>query len=197
MKQSFWRQNNRWWKEASRQMMCTGLKGERLATADWDEANRRLWCLSYRVVDADDLGADDRADLVQEMLLKLQDSVLLTKLTAVDAPAHYLAEVMRNLIRNEDRRRRRVRRAAPRCARRAETAETDRPDQQAEQKELRARARYVVNHVLRREDRQILWWFYKDELPVAKISKLLGISEMAALQRLSRARKRLRDAFET
>src|SRR5205814_815746 len=128
MKDSFWRQNNKWWTEAARQMICTGPDGQRLATPEWDEANRRLWCLSYRVLDSYCLRAHDRADLVQDILLKLQDSVLLMKLTVVEAPAHYLAEMMRNSIRIENRTRRRARRAAPRYAKRVETADADRPD---------------------------------------------------------------------
>jgi len=159
MNQSFWLRNNQWWKRASRQMMCTGLDGQRLATDVWDEANRRLWCLSYRLAAADCMDAHDRADLVQGILLKLQDPVLLRKLTAVDAPAHYLAEMMRNCIRNEGKRRRRARRVAPRHAKPIETPEAGRPDHQALRKELSAKVRYVVNHVLRGDDRKVLWWF--------------------------------------
>ena len=52
-----------------------------------------------------------------------------------------------------------------------------------------------MNHVLRADDRNILWLFYKDGLSIAEISNQLGIKEAAALQRLARARKRLREAF--
>jgi RNA polymerase sigma factor (sigma-70 family) len=194
MNDSFWWENNDWWRRASRQMAATGLDGQRLATEEWDEANRRLWCLSYRI--EAELIAEDRADLVQEMLLKLQDSALLAKLSALDAPAHYLAEMMRNSVRNENKRRRLARRAAPRYAKAVASPEAQCPDHQASQKELCDKARYLVNHFLRADDRKVLWWFYKDELSVSEISGLLGISEAATLQRLSRARKRLRDAFD-
>jgi len=83
-----------------------------------------------------------------------------------------------------------------RCAKRLDTSDATRPDQEASQRELRAKVRYIVNHILRADDRKVLWWFYKDDLSVAEISRRLGITETAALQRLSRARKRLRDAFE-
>src|SRR5437879_4175886 len=116
MNQHFWMGNNHWWARAARQLMCTGFDGQRLATSEWEEATRKLWRLSYRVIEIDCLRAHDRADLIQEILLKLQDPVLLTKLTVIDAPAHYLAEMMRNWVRNEDRRRRGARRAAPRHA---------------------------------------------------------------------------------
>jgi len=95
---SFWQQNNKWWTEAAPQLIATGADGQRLAKTEWDEANRRLWCLSYRVLDSDSLRSHDRADLVQDVLLKLQDPALLTKLSAVGAPAHYLAEMMRNWV---------------------------------------------------------------------------------------------------
>jgi RNA polymerase sigma factor (sigma-70 family) len=104
--------------------------------------------------------------------------------------------MMQNCIRKEDKQRRRARRAAPRYAKRHEQlAETQQPDSLASHKELCAKARYVVNHLLRADDRKVLWWFYKDDLSVAKIANQLGISEVAALQRLSRARRRLREAF--
>jgi RNA polymerase sigma factor (sigma-70 family) len=195
-KDSFWQQNNKWWTEAAPQMMATGTDGQRLAITEWDEANRRLWCLSYRVLNSDSLRPEDRADLVQEVLLKLQDPALLTKLSVVEAPAHYLAEMMRNWFRMGHRGRRRARRAMVRCAKRVATSDTTCPDQEASQRELCTKVRFIVNHILRADDRKVLWWFYKDELSVAEISRRLGISETAALQRLSRARKRLRDAFE-
>src|SRR5438309_671996 len=99
MQHSFWQQNNHWWTYAAHQMLVIGRDGEQLGNAEWEEANRRLWCLSFRVLDSESLRAHDRADLIQEMLLKLLDLVLLTKLTVVEAPAHYLAEMMRNWVR--------------------------------------------------------------------------------------------------
>jgi RNA polymerase sigma factor (sigma-70 family) len=130
------------------------------------------------------------------MLLKLQNSDLLAKLSTIDAPAKYLARMMENSLRNQNKHKRRARRAAPRYAAQVKSPDADRPDNKAEHNELCAKVRYTVNHILRANERKILWWFYKDGLTVRGISGLLQVSEAAVLQRLSRARKRLREAFD-
>ena len=191
MANSFWQENNGWWKRSSRRM-----DEGTASTGDWDEANRRLWCLSWRIPEAKNLGAQDRSDLVQTMFERLLRPQGLRRLTEVDTPAHYLAKMMRNHLRNEHKRAKIARRAMERFGESAGNREDHRPDRQVEWNELCAKARFIVNHVVSADDRKALWWFYKDGFSAKKIGKRLGISEAAALQRLVRARKRVREEFE-
>ena len=46
---------------------------------------------------------------------------------------------------------------------------------------------------LRADDRQLLILYYYQELPVREIAAIIGKSENAVIQRLSRARKRLKN----
>ena len=189
MAKKFWTEQNSWWRAATRRMAAKEAKPE-----DWDEANRRLWCLTYRRDATHRLGAHDKDDLIQTVLLRLQEQKLINRLAGLDAPAHYLVRLMENATRNE-RRRRTPRRAAIRFRDLFRQTQDQRPDHQAELNELCAKVRYVVNHVLRAEDRKVLWWFYRDESSVAEIAGRLKVTETAALQRLSRARRRLREEF--
>ena len=96
MQDSFSRNNNGWWKRAA-QRMASGTASDQ----DWEEANRRLWCLSRTFREGENLGSHDRQDLVQTVFLRLQVQEVVTRLTEVDTPAHYLRRLMQNHLRNE------------------------------------------------------------------------------------------------
>jgi len=189
---TFWVDHNAWWRCAAQRMADGTATNE-----DWDEANRRLWCLTRWVPGGKDLRAHDREDLVQTVFLGLQQPGLLRRLAEVDAPAHYLATMMRNHLQNERKREQVGRRASRWYAELAKPRDDQQcPDRKAARNELHAKARYVVNHVLSAEDRKLLTWFYWEGLSAAAICKRLGITEVAVLQRLVRARKRAREVFE-
>lgn len=61
---SFWRDSNAWWIRAAARMA----EGK-MNNAYWKEANRRLWCLTWKVADCKGLAAHDRQDLVQHVMM--------------------------------------------------------------------------------------------------------------------------------
>jgi RNA polymerase sigma-70 factor (ECF subfamily) len=68
-------------------------------------------------------------------------------------------------------------------------------DVSAEQREQAAQIRRAVNR-LRPRDREVVVLHYLEELPVADVAGLLGVTRGAVEVRLSRARKRLRGLLE-
>jgi RNA polymerase sigma factor (sigma-70 family) len=182
----FWKEQNGWWKVALS-----------LPQMDWAEAARRVRSLVRSVPEARALNAQDREDMAQDILAKLvaPDGPRI-RLGHVDTPAHYLARMVRNHLLNGWDRDRTEWKALGRRAEAAAQPRDLRPDRQAEWAERCAKARFIVNHVVSAADRKALWWFYKDGLPVRAIAERLGVSEVAALQRLCRARKRVKAEFE-
>ena len=181
MNGSFWTESNAWWRQAIQDI------------AD-DSVTRRLWQLSRAVEEASDLIYQDREDLVQMVLVKLQDAEIVNRVAEVDTPAHYLAAVMRNYLVDILNKRKAALRAFHRRRRGAETGEHERPAlERAAQRDSEAQVRFIVNHVVSAEERTLLWGFYRDELSIEELSERTGLTKAAVAKRLSRARKRLKD----
>jgi RNA polymerase sigma factor (sigma-70 family) len=194
-----WVEQNTWWREMAKRMT------DKTANLDdWQQANRRLWCLSFVAARTCDISAEERRDLVQEMLLRLQNAVLAIRLTGVDTPAlkgvntptQYIAKMMRNHLEEQARRTEKSRHAAKRHAEDSRRPQEE-PDQEASRNEQAAKANHVVNNLLSEADRDLLVWFYFDNIPARKIARRLKIGEAAVWKRLTRARRRCRDAFNT
>ena len=150
MNGSFWTESNAWWRQAI-QDIADG-KG------DWDSVTRRLWQLSRAVEEASDLIYQDREDLVQMVLVKLQDAEIVNRVAEVDTPAHYLAAVMRNYLVDILNKRKAALRAFHRRRRGAETGEHERPAlERAAQRDSEAQVRFIVNHVVSAEERTLLF----------------------------------------
>jgi DNA-directed RNA polymerase specialized sigma subunit len=100
-------------------------------------------------------------------------------------------------LRNEERGRKSAQRNFRRYAAEMDRRSPEEPDREAERNELRAKVRYVVLHVLSAADRQVLTEFYFRYSTVAQIATKFQMTEVAVLQRLVRARKRFKEAFES
>jgi RNA polymerase sigma factor (sigma-70 family) len=183
-------EQNRWWKGAAARMVAGKANGQ-----DWDDADRSLRCLLRSLNEAQGLRHHDREDAVQEVLTQLQDGKLVRRLDEIDTPAHYLATVLRNRLRADWATERRDRRAHKEAAE-GECCDDERPDRIVEKAELLSKADYIIHHEVSAEDRKILWGYYRDGKTAAVLALELGITHMAALQRLARARARLRDYFK-
>lgn len=192
MREGFWPKANGWWRR-----MVGRVQRASATSTHWDKANRMLWCLTWRVPEAMELAPEDREDLVQTMMVRLQEEKTLCRIAAVDAPAHYLARMMRNELRNGNNRKRAERRAVRANSYAGEHARRDgRPDRIVEWEEECRKVRYVVNHMVKAQDRKLLWLYYKDGLRAWEIGERLGLTELAVLQRLARARLRVRKLLE-
>jgi hypothetical protein len=62
------------------------------------------------------------------------------------------------------------RRAVKRHGDRVPQKDDQRPDEQVAWAELCAKARFVVNHQLSADDRNLLWWYYRDGLSDKEIA---------------------------
>lgn len=191
MEESFWQEQNGWWKSAGSRISA-GTAG----TEDWEAASLRLWSLSFSIPEGKALRVHDRQDLVQTTLVRLQDQNLLKRLEEVETPAHYLCRVMQNHLRNERRRERAAQRVYAGHAELTATCEDQRPVELALRKEESARVHFIVQHLLAADDRKILWWYYRDGFAIEVIAGRMKISKTAAWQRLARARHRLKEQLK-
>lgn len=199
--ETFWSDQNVWWSSASMKMKA-GTDQESL----WVETETRVRALVGKVSAARDLNPEDVDDLVQTILLRLcrasfegesdepLGSNLLRHLTQQNAPAHYLRNCIRNQLLNEGRRDKRARKgkSAEKYREFVKRLSGGDPAREAERNEACRRVRYVVNHLLCREDRQILGWKYFDGLSSQEIAYRLKISHLAAMKRLLRARAQVK-----
>jgi len=190
--ESFWWEANTWWKRMAKHV------ADKVATGqEWEEARNRLWDLSRKVSKINRPDLENKLDLVQDVLLKLQEPWLAERLLEIDAPAHYLARMISNRLRNDHEQERAARYANKCYARRIANHENLSPEQLASRKESTDQARIIVNHVVPANDRKLLVWYYWDGLSASEIAARLRISEVAGWQRLVRARVRVKQAFMT
>src|SRR5262245_48883845 len=98
-----WVTENAWWREMAKKMV-----DNKTTEKDWRQANRSLWCLSFVAGRPFDVPPEARHDLVQQMLLRLQEANVADLLACADAPAHYIARMMRNHLTQQDNRNRKV-----------------------------------------------------------------------------------------
>ena len=105
-------------------------------------------------------------------------------LIELDHPAAYLRRTMVNLAANHNRSRGRERRALARIG----AAETTRPEYSSDLSELDR---------LSPEDRAAVYLADIERLPLSEVAAVLGIRAPAARARVSRARRRLREAVVT
>jgi RNA polymerase sigma factor (sigma-70 family) len=198
---SFWPEQNGWWAMAAARMADKSAPEEL-----WAEAGPRIRALIGRVNGAESLSREDIGDLTQSVLLRLCQSEagknlddeleadLLQKLTQQNAPAHYLRNAIHNLMLNDSRRERRAK-ANNSALQYTEITKRIRdrdPAKEAEQNEACKRVRFVVNHVIGREEREILVLRYFDGLMPEEIAKRLKLSHAAVLKRLFRAKNRVK-----
>jgi RNA polymerase sigma factor (sigma-70 family) len=187
-KDSFWREQNTWWRTVALKMVAGAVP------EDWTHASEQLWYLSWKVPEAHGISREDRQDLVQVVLLKLQDKDLCRRLAEIDAPAHYLARVMGNFLLDELDNNQAMRRAFERYAELSGTPKDNRPDALAAWNDLQACARYVVNHEMLRRDRIALWGWARGH-SIEETARALGCSSAHASVILFRAKKKLEEAF--
>jgi len=190
MQKSFWQEQNAWWKSLSAHA--------EVQSSDWfwSEADRRLRCLIWKLKAFACVSPEDREDVLQTVLLQLQVPEIFVRLTQVEAPVHYLAAMLRNELLDRHKDAKAAQRAVRSYAELSRTKAEERPDQISAWKEECGKARFIVNYILSAQDRKVLWWHYKDGLTASQIGARLGVSEAAALQRLFRARRRVRKEFE-
>jgi|ERR1043166_6893260 RNA polymerase sigma factor (sigma-70 family) len=185
-----WVTENSWWRE-----MATKMVGKSTTEMDWREANRRVWCLSFVASRSFEVDADGRRDLIQDILLRLQNAHIADLVAKAHAPAHYIAKMMRNLLKEQAARQRKSEHSAWRHAEAVRRFQLQ-PDEEASRKEQAEKANHVVNRVLSCSDRQLLVWYYFKHLSAAQIAARLEISEVTVWQRLVRARNRCKKALE-
>lgn len=190
MRDPFWPTNNAWWKSAV-QFIGNGVAAAEI----WEEADRRLWCLSRRFLEGEKLQAQDRQDLVQTILLQLHEPQLLKRLLQIEAPAHYLCEMMKNHLRTQRKRESIASGVFKAHAELVARGQDERPDELAAWNEWCAKARFIVQHVVSLKDRQVLTWYYYEGLTASQVGERLSISEAAALQQIARARVRVKREF--
>ncbi|OHB66694.1 MAG: hypothetical protein A2V70_01945 [Planctomycetes bacterium RBG_13_63_9] len=144
----------------------------------------RIARVVHRLLD----GSDDVEDVVQDVFL-----AALGKLGGFRGRCElstWLTTIAVNTCRSYDRRQRLQRRVWPWLARQARPWSED--DQQAECDEIHARVRRAV-HGLPPKYREAIVLRYFEELPIAEIGEVLGVSTGAVEVRLCRARRRLRE----
>src|SRR4051812_28984686 len=141
--ESFWLEQNAWWGSAAQRLAAGGMTVE-----DWSELNRRVWCLTRRLPPDWALTLQDREAVVQAAIERLQKTTRRHRLSQIEAPAHYVAKLMKNLLLKERRNAASERRAAKQYARDVEIRRRgQQPDQEASKNDFEAKVRYVVNHV--------------------------------------------------
>jgi RNA polymerase sigma factor (sigma-70 family) len=151
--------------------------------------------LVARVPAAERIKKQDRQDLVQVVLLKLQDKALCQRLaTEIDTPAHYLAKVMENFLQDEITEDAKLGRVFKHYAKVCEATEDERPDAQAARNELRANVRFIVDHVLDRRDRIALGGLLKGR-SIGLIARELGCTKAQASLILFRAKEKFAKQF--
>lgn len=195
----FWPEHNTWWTRAVIRLA----EGDGTGTF-WEEVEDRIRALLRVVAGGRDLTQEEADDLVQEVLLRLCQGrnegdthcgvSLLAGLRRASGPAHYLRTAIENLLFNETRRDRRARatRAAERYMEFVGRLREHDPAHEAGRREAARRVRFVVNHVVAREDREVLVLKYFHGLDTGEIARQLRITRAAVLKRLFRARERVR-----
>jgi RNA polymerase sigma factor (sigma-70 family) len=172
-----------------------GIQGGGADARAWKAIEGHLFTLSYRVLAPARAAFEDRKDLVQWALLRLQNPKAFAKVCAAVAPGQYLAKMLLNRVREEHRKASALPRSLRRVAREATTGPAESPDWAAQQKDLVEKVLVVAARVLSEEDCQALRWFHLDGLPALEIAARLNCTVPAVCQRLSRARQRIREAF--
>jgi RNA polymerase sigma factor (sigma-70 family) len=165
------------------------------SVVEWKALEGHLFTLSFLALDPGRVNFDDREDLVQTALAKLQNPKTVRKLCKFrneGSPAHYLARMMLNDARKQQKRARLTVRALRRLGRDGVSEAKRSPRWIAKQNEMRANVREIASRVLSVVDCEILWLFYEDGLSTGEIAKKLNRSTNAVCKRLSRARAKIR-----
>lgn len=161
----------------------------------WKVIEGHLYTISYRALHPSRAAYDDRRDLVQNVLARLQKPSIFAKVCGARTPGQYLYKMLLNRLYEDYRALSKFARSLRRLGKDILTGETASPVWQAEQRDLVGKVMKVAAEVLSKEDCEALGWFYLEGRPAFEIASRLGCTEEAVWQRLSRARDRIRDAL--